>query len=211
MVSTHIHYVQIIDTTLVGPHIHRALWNSTFTDKLRKNLLTNYDRFSRPTHHEKATDLNVTLYVHHIDIDEQQSIMILNGRIHFSWTDDKLKWRPARYGGLDSVHMADYEMWQPDIILYNSAVGNDILHYGKTLCIAYSAGKVLWVPPLQFQVFCDLDFKNWPFDVQKCMVKIGSWTYSADMINLRAEKPVVRDLFKIQKCFFQILKMSILT
>lgn len=154
----------------------------------------NYDRFARPAHHENATNVDIKLSIRHIDINEQKSIMTVNGWMKFSWNDDKLKWDPADYGGLDSVHMADHEVWQPDVVLYNSALGNDISHYGRTTCIVYAGGKVLWVPPSQFQVFCDLDLRNWPYDVQKCMVKVGSWTYSGNMINLQSEKPEVSSL-----------------
>lgn len=181
--------IKHLDTTQIDEH--EPLWNKTLTDKLRSDLLTNYDRISRPSHHAKATDANVTLYVHHVDLNERNSILTLIGRIHFSWTDDKLKWDPAQYDGIDSVHVAENEVWQPDIILYNSALGNDISHYGKTTCILYATGTVLWVPPSQYQVFCDLDLRSWPYDVQKCMVKVGSWTYSGNMINLQSEKPEV--------------------
>uniref|UniRef100_A0A336MAL3 CSON014484 protein n=1 Tax=Culicoides sonorensis TaxID=179676 RepID=A0A336MAL3_CULSO len=164
-------------------------WNATFTDKLKKDLLMNYDRFARPSHHENATNVDIKLSIRHIDINEQKGVMTTNGWMKFSWNDDKLKWDPAQYGGLESVHMADHEVWQPDVVLYNSALGNDISHYGRTTCIVYSGGKVLWVPPSQFQTFCDLDLRNWPNDIQKCMIKVGSWTYSGNMINLQSEKP----------------------
>ncbi|XP_063701348.1 acetylcholine receptor subunit alpha-like 1 isoform X2 [Culicoides brevitarsis] len=167
----------------------QPIWNSTFTDKLKKDLLMNYDRFARPAHHENATNVDIKLSIRHIDINEQKSIMTLNGWTKFSWNDDKLKWNPADYGGLESVHMADHEVWQPDIVLYNSALGNDISHYGRTTCIVYHGGKVLWVPPSQFQVFCDLDLRKWPNDVQTCMIKVGSWTYSGNILDLQSETP----------------------
>lgn len=35
------------------------------------------------------------------------------------WTDVKLKWNVSDYGGLDKIHMADHEIWQPDLFLLN--------------------------------------------------------------------------------------------
>lgn len=35
------------------------------------------------------------------------------------WTDPKLKWNEEDYGGIDAIKMADHEVWQPDICLYN--------------------------------------------------------------------------------------------
>jgi Neurotransmitter-gated ion-channel ligand binding domain len=100
------------------------------------------------------------------------------------WQDNKLKWNPEDYGGLTSIHLADHEVWQPDITLYNGASGNNIDHYGNTHAIVYPSGSVIWVPPTQFPAYCTLDLKLWPFDTQKCAIHLGSWTYHAYAINV---------------------------
>lgn len=148
----------------------------------------NYDKYARPAHHENRTDVTVSMTVRHIDINELRSVMIVHGWMKFTWNDEKLKWNASDYGGLSTLHMGDHEIWQPDVILYNSASGSSIDHYGHSHCIVYNTGVVLWVPPTQFQAFCSLDIRNWPYDVQKCSVTIGSWTYSGNQINLNAEK-----------------------
>lgn len=66
-----------------------------------------------------------------------------------------------------------------------SATGNSVDHYGNTNCIAHEDGNVLWVPPSIFHVFCELDFRKWPFDTQVCSMKIGSWSYDGQQIDLR--------------------------
>ncbi|GFG32262.1 hypothetical protein Cfor_03485, partial [Coptotermes formosanus] len=101
-----------------------------------------------------------------------------------SWEDEKLKWNESEYGGLGQLHVAGHELWQPDIVLFNSATGNLLDHYGNTYCIAHSNGDVLWVPPSQFQVFCKLDMRKWPFDTQSCSLSLGSWTYDGDQIDI---------------------------
>lgn len=82
------------------------------------------------------------------------------------------------------MHVGDHEVWQPDLVLYNSATGSAIDHFGNTHCIIYNTGKVLWVPPAQFQSFCELDMRHWPFDIQICTLLIGSWTYNGNQIDL---------------------------
>lgn len=61
-------------------------------------------------------------------------------------------------------------------------------HYGNVYCVAYPNGEVLWVPPAQFQVFCDLDLRTWPFDVQSCHLTLGSWTYDGNHIDIHLDK-----------------------
>lgn len=43
---------------------------------------------------------------------------------------------------------------------------------------------MLWVPPAQFSVLCNLNLKYWPFDTQKCHMIFGSWTYHGDQIDI---------------------------
>ena len=65
-----------------------------------------------------------------------------------------------------------------------SATGNLLDHYGNTYCIARSNGVVLWIPPSQFQVFCNLDMRKWPFDTQSCSLSLGSWMYDGDRVDI---------------------------
>lgn len=92
------------------------------------------------------------------------------------WEDHKLRWDPSAYGGVSVLHVAEHEVWQPDVVLYNNA-GANLDHYGQTNLLLYSNGEVLWVPPAQLSVFCELDLTYWPYDTQNCSLVLGSWTY----------------------------------
>lgn len=143
-----------------------------------------YDKFARPHQHFNTTDLSIKLTVRHIDIDEIKSIMTVYGWLKMGWKDDKLKWDPLDYGNLDVLHLADHEIWQPDIVLYNSASGSNIDHYGNTNCLIQHDGSVIWIPPTQFHSFCELNMRYWPFDTQVCNIVLGSWTHDGNQINL---------------------------
>ncbi|KAJ4444374.1 hypothetical protein ANN_06166, partial [Periplaneta americana] len=163
-------------------------WNATWTDRLKRNLLLNYDKFARPAQHTNTTVVNIGMTFRHVALDELKSIMTVQGWVKMSWIDEKLKWNESEYGDLGILHLANHEIWQPDIVLYNSATGNLVEYYGNTHCLAYPNGEVLWVPPSQFQVFCDLDMRLWPFDTQYCHLTLGSWTYDGDHIDILLDK-----------------------
>ena len=38
-------------------------------------------------------------------------------------------------------------------------------------------GSVNWIPAAIFKSTCEIDITNFPFDVQECKLKFGSWTY----------------------------------
>lgn len=92
------------------------------------------------------------------------------------WHDPKLRWDPAAYSGVSVLHVGQHEIWQPDVVLYNNAGANHA--YGAhTSLLVYNSGDVLWVPPAQLSVFCELDMTYWPYDTQNCSLKFGSWTH----------------------------------
>jgi hypothetical protein len=168
-------------TTKIGP---QPIWNSTHTDKLRQDLLLNYDKFARPAQHYNVTKVRFGLTIRHIELNEFKSSLVVHTWIRLAWKDEKLKWNSSNYGGLTTLNLADHEIWQPDIFLYNSATSTAITHYGNIHCVVHNQGDVLWVPPSQFSVLCSLNLKYWPFDTQHCEMIFGSWTYAGDQIDI---------------------------
>ncbi|XP_067009520.1 acetylcholine receptor subunit alpha-type acr-16 [Anabrus simplex] len=161
-------------------------WNFTWVDQLKKHLFTNYDKHSRPTNgSSNTTVVKFGISVQHVDFDELKSIMTVNAYIRMSWYDEKLQWNASEFGGLSKVHVGAYEIWRPDIALYNSATGSMVDHYASTHCLVYNDGSTLCVPPSLMIVFCTLDLRYWPFDTQNCNLEMGSWTYSGDQLDLQ--------------------------
>ncbi|KAK7009146.1 D-arabinose 1-dehydrogenase (NAD(P)(+)), partial [Biomphalaria glabrata] len=35
------------------------------------------------------------------------------------WTDHRLKWDPAEYGGVKVLNIPSDQLWKPDLVLYN--------------------------------------------------------------------------------------------
>ncbi|CAL4126551.1 unnamed protein product, partial [Meganyctiphanes norvegica] len=89
------------------------------------------------------------------------------------WHDDRLKWNPDDYGGLDKVYLADGEFWKPDITVLNNAEFSELDHYGNTDLSVFRYGEVWWNPPANIQVECLLDLTYWPYDTQTCGIDFG--------------------------------------
>ncbi|XP_046841843.1 neuronal acetylcholine receptor subunit alpha-7-like [Xenia sp. Carnegie-2017] len=51
-----------------------------------------------------------------------------------------------------------------------------------------SNGNVSLSAPLLLQSVCQMDIKNFPFDIQKCKLRIGSWTYDSSDLDLEESK-----------------------
>lgn len=161
------------------------MWKETWTDKLKKKLFLKYDKFARPSEHYQTTKVYFDLVIRHVDVNEFENTVTVIGWARNFWTDNKLQWNREDYGNLSEIHVGNHEIWQPDVVLYNSGTAHTVEHYGEAHCIVRSNGSVIWVPPVRFVALCDLDLRLWPFDTQECNLKIGSWTFHAGQIDLR--------------------------
>nr|XP_018916351.1 PREDICTED: acetylcholine receptor subunit alpha-like 1 [Bemisia tabaci] len=179
---------QLSTTARPGGDGVNRLWDPTWTDRLKTDLLKSYDKYSRPTEHQNITTVYLSLILLHVSLDYSKSEMALNCWLPMSWQDEKLKWNTSDYNGISRINIPQHEIWLPDILAYNSAHGNIIDYYGQTSTIVKSDGSVLWVPPSRFTVFCTLDLTYWPYDQQTCQLRLGSWSYDGNSIDVQLDK-----------------------
>jgi len=45
-------------------------------------------------------------------------------------------------------------------------------------------GTVTWMPPAIYMSTCPIDITNFPFDIQRCHMKFGSWTYDGTKLDI---------------------------
>ncbi|KAK4878685.1 hypothetical protein RN001_011191 [Aquatica leii] len=164
----------------------KPIWNDTHMDKLKKDLLLNYDRFVRPENHNNVTEIMISLTVLRLETDEARSVVIVDGWINLAWSDSKLKWNEEDYGRLAAIRIADHEVWQPDIYLYNSVSdGEQLSEVGGKNVLVYPNGQVLWVPTIKLTAICDFNLRYWPFDKQHCPLKFTSWTLNSKQLKYK--------------------------
>lgn len=118
-----------------------------------------------------------------IDIDEKNQIMTTNVWLRQEWYDQGLVWNPAEYNSIKTIEVPIGDIWNPDVVLFNNADGN----YEVTLmtkAILHPDGKVVWEPPAIYKSSCMIDVEFFPFDIQQCIMKFGSWTYDGNQVDL---------------------------
>lgn len=92
------------------------LWNQTNVDRLRKDLLKNYDVNARPEHYATATHCNLALTIINLDLDEGKSVLKTHAWLKMNWTDSKIKWDNYSYGGITELHVQSDEAKQITIL-----------------------------------------------------------------------------------------------
>jgi len=64
----------------------------------------------------------------------------------------------------------------PVRVLWYSA-DRRLKEHRDAMAVVSSDGEVFWMPPAIFKSTCSIDIVYFPFDVQTCKLKLGSWTY----------------------------------
>lgn len=54
----------------------------------------------------------------------------------------------------------------------------------EAMAVVSNDGTVLWIPPAIFRSACSIDIRHFPFDVQVCHLKFGSWTYDGYKLDI---------------------------
>ncbi|VDL61889.1 unnamed protein product [Hymenolepis diminuta] len=119
-----------------------------------------------------------------IDLDEVNQILTTNVWVELEWTDSKLVWEPEDFGGVTALFIPSELLWLPDLLLYNNADGNYVIDI-MTKAIIYYNGTIRWTPPAIFKSSCPINVQYFPYDIQECFMKFGSWTYNGHQVSLK--------------------------
>ncbi|XP_005094753.2 neuronal acetylcholine receptor subunit beta-3 [Aplysia californica] len=117
-------------------------------------------------------------------LDEQNQVLTLNIWDQMAWDDHQIKWDEEEYGGVKDVRVPCHKIWTPDIKLYNYA-DLRLEEHRDALCVISSDGGVYHVPQVVYRSSCDIDVYVFPFDVQNCTLKFGSWAFMGNELDLK--------------------------
>uniref|UniRef100_A0A4W5JPH7 Neuronal acetylcholine receptor subunit alpha-7 n=1 Tax=Hucho hucho TaxID=62062 RepID=A0A4W5JPH7_9TELE len=163
-----------LSVSVQGPHQRTLL----------KNLLKDYNRMERPV----GNDSHSLTVFFSINLMQIMDVVGINVHITFvilsSWFDHYLQWNQTEYPGVKNLRFTTDQVWTPDILLYNSA-DDDFDSTFKTNVLVNSSGFAEYLPPGIFMSTCNVDVRWFPFDIQKCEMKFGSWTYDGWLMDLQ--------------------------
>ncbi|KAJ8015605.1 hypothetical protein DPEC_G00027850 [Dallia pectoralis] len=154
--------------------------------RLYKELMANYNRLERPVINDSSpilVELGLTL-LQIIDVDEKNQVLMTNAWLQLYWTDAYLSWNPENYPGIQNLRFPSSQIWTPDILLYNSADERFDATF-HTNVLVNASGYCQYIPPGILKSTCYIDVRWFPFDIQKCDLKFGSWTHNGWLLDLQ--------------------------
>lgn len=147
--------------------------------------MDNYQILIRPVENSSKT-LRIQIkykLLQIVEIQEKNQILRTNGWLIQKWNDYRLKWDPNEYGNITMIHIPAQLLFLPDICLYNNADGSPTV-LTKTKVDVFHTGDVIWEPPVTYESVCRIEVKWFPYDIQECDLKFGSWSYGGYQIDM---------------------------
>uniref|UniRef100_A0A3P9CFD3 Neuronal acetylcholine receptor subunit alpha-7 n=1 Tax=Maylandia zebra TaxID=106582 RepID=A0A3P9CFD3_9CICH len=156
---------------------------------LLKELLRDYNPMERPVandSHSLTVQFSFTL-MQVMDVDEKNQLLTTNAWLQMQWYDHYLQWNQSEYPGVKNLRFTPDQVWTPDILLYNSAHDKFDATF-KTYVLVNSSGFCEYLPPGIFISTCNVDVRWFPFDIQRCELKFGSWTFDGWLLDIQMKE-----------------------
>ena len=134
-----------------------------------------------------------------ISVDERSQQIKFKLWTRMKWKNEFLTWDPKNWSNIENVKAAADLVWAPDITLYDDIdekqeAGSD--KYKTSINIAAN-GENSWNAPGIFTSICTIDVQYFPFDVQYCLLKFGSWEHDrTELMLVRDNSPPITDKYK---------------
>ena len=119
------------------------------------------------------TLINMSLSVRGVDLDEARGLFSTSGWMSLRWHDPRYPCSPDDYDGLTSVHLPFSKVWAPEVILRNSAEEERFTF--RQVGLVHSDGRFLYLMAVHTRSGCGANFDGFPFGVQHCQLRFGSW------------------------------------
>ncbi|XP_030250914.1 neuronal acetylcholine receptor subunit alpha-7-like isoform X2 [Sparus aurata] len=168
----------LLRVSMQGPHQRFLL----------RELLRDYNPMERPVANDSQTltvQFSFTL-IQVMDVDEKNQIITTNAWLQM-WYDHYLQWNQSEYPGVKNLRFTPDQVWTPDILLYNSAHDKFDATF-KTNVLVNSSGFCEYLPPGIFISTCNVDVRWFPFDIQRCELKFGSWTFDGWLLDIQMKE-----------------------
>lgn len=105
------------------------------------------------------------------------------------WKDTRLQWDPDMFQNVSEIRIPSGAIWQPDILLYNSAEEYKGFPPGDLNVVVTFDGNVTLVVPKIRRSNCNVN-ESMLLETQvvPCTLKYGSWTHGKSTLDLQYDK-----------------------
>ncbi|XP_046661217.1 neuronal acetylcholine receptor subunit alpha-7-like [Homalodisca vitripennis] len=153
--------------------------------KLKLTLLCGYDKYLRPVLHDSnKTEVGFMLAPRIIEFDDMHNTMYLKAWLSMNWNDVHLSWDKLQHDDIGSIMLDTSMIWVPDLSIYNSRQEVNLDQEVGPVMIM-SSGNVYALLSPEMTGHCVPNWANWPYDIHKCNITLGSKRYLGSTLNFK--------------------------
>lgn len=131
---------------------------------------------------DEKTVIEMSLSVRSIDLEFQTGTFLVSGMMTLEWNDPRYMWLPSEYDGVESVPLPFSTVWTPEVILHNSLEEQFMF---RQVAVLYHTGHIVYAIAVHTKSACAPNFSHFPWGVQVCSLKFGSWINSQYNVEYR--------------------------
>ncbi|KAG8278337.1 acetylcholine receptor [Homalodisca vitripennis] len=99
-----------------------------------------------------------------------------------NWNDVHLSWDKLQHDDIGSIMLDTSMIWVPDLSIYNSRQEIELNQEVGSVAIASSGDAYALFTP-EMTGHCVPNYVNWPYDIHKCNITLGSKRYMGSIVN----------------------------
>lgn len=143
-----------------------------------------------------------------VQVDEKLQTMTTSSIIELAWTDSRLAFANSSHT-TNEVLVSATSLWLPDISVVNTATSNSFVQVSAQNMASVSAsGQVRLLLDLSgLQTRCQLEYFKFPYDIQNCSIRLGSWQdqfdFDSDDDDIDTSYAMENQIFHLDKATVQ--------
>ncbi|XP_071812138.1 acetylcholine receptor subunit alpha-like [Apostichopus japonicus] len=153
--------------------------------ELHKTLMAGYEPSLRPVNDTSKPVIVGYRFTPTISVlNEIEQHLQLRGMVALTWCDPQLTWQPENYEGINKTKLplssgsGEGLLWQPELVLNESIAPGPRSFQPETTSITLEyTGQVYWYTLANFESFCRISVRYYPFDEQICYLTFTTWLY----------------------------------
>ncbi|XP_001950122.2 neuronal acetylcholine receptor subunit beta-4 [Acyrthosiphon pisum] len=181
----------------------------TYMEQLRRDIVKKRGLYGGDPTMNSQQVLNVALISNFkfIHLDVMTSTLTLRGVSTFEWTDNSIHWNPQDYKNITKLHLSNYELWQPELVLHNAMDPASSMFSGSKVSVDNN-GKVTWRPKFDIRTKCDIDLTSWPWDKHKCTILLSTWSHKISNVFYEIKDNQNSECFQVSHSDWRLDRMT---
>ena len=110
--------------------------------------------------------------VYIIDIDLKKQFLTTKFKYTITWFDDRIILHDLPYVTSVLATQSKNEFWMPELQIHQAIDVKSHDGLGPAEALMFDNGKMIYNKTVRFQIACQMDFQDFPFDSQTCPVEV---------------------------------------